>query len=75
LYVLTTQWPAGGLAIPGLTFPKGTPVALLGSTAKASFTNTGNAVRIIPPLVTPATLQSKYAYVFKVKAGAKGLNK
>jgi alpha-L-fucosidase len=73
LYVLSTQWPAGGITIPELTFPKGTSIALLGSAAKASFINTGKAVRILPPVVTPSTLQSKYAYVFKINGGAKGL--
>jgi alpha-L-fucosidase len=73
LYVLSTQWPAGGLTIPGLNFPKGASIELLGAATKASFTNVNKDVRIIPPVVTPATLKSKYAYVFKVYGAAKGL--
>jgi alpha-L-fucosidase len=73
LYVISTQWPAGGLTIPGLNFPKGTSIALLGSAANASFVNAGTAVRINPPVITPTTFKGRYAYVFKVKGGAKGL--
>jgi alpha-L-fucosidase len=73
LYVLSTQWPAGGLTIPELNFAKGTSVELLGTTAKATFINVNKNVRINPPVVTPANFKSKYAYIFKVKGGAKGL--
>ena len=73
LYVLSTQWPTNGLIVAGLNFAKGTSIGLLGTNAKGSFVTVNKDVRIMPPVVTHANFNSKYAYVFKVKGGAKGL--
>jgi hypothetical protein len=61
------------LTIEGLTLPKGTQVTLLGSTRKAALVNSGKAVRIVPPSVSPADFNGSYAYVFKIAGGARSL--
>jgi alpha-L-fucosidase len=73
LFVLTTQWPAKGITIEGLSFLKGTNIQLLGSKRRAVYLNKGNSVRIMPPVVSPSDFSGRYAYVFKIIGGAKGI--
>ena len=73
LFVLTTQWPTGGILVDGLLFPKNTRVELLGSKKDVTLLNKSNAVLIKTPVVSPADFTGKYAFVFKVYGGAKAI--
>jgi len=73
LFVLSTQWPSRGITIAGMNFAKGTTIQLLGSNGRASLINKGVDVTIMPPVVSPGDFSGKYAYVFKITGGAKGV--
>ena len=73
LYVLSTKWPEKAIDIEGFKVAKDCNIKLLGSDKMAKFKNKKGHLLIEMPKVTPNELNSKYAYVFKIEGGAKGL--
>lgn len=71
LFVLTTQWPVRPLVIRGLKYTNDTNIELLGYSPKIDAKNTRKGLAIVPPVVSPANFSGVYAYVFKIKGGAK----
>ena len=65
LYVLSTEFPAEPLKIEGVN-PVG-KVSLLGSDFEVDFSQSGKAIRIDVPAITPANNPGDHAWVFKLE--------
>ncbi|MCW1736044.1 alpha-L-fucosidase [Anaerorudis cellulosivorans] len=68
LYVLCTEFPKEPLVIKGIK--TGGKVSLLGFEGKVKSKKSGNTFIITPPVLTPQTNPSNYAWVFKIENGA-----
>jgi alpha-L-fucosidase len=44
---------------------------MLGFNGKVKYSASGNKLTITPPTVSPATIPCQYAWVYKIKGGAK----
>jgi len=64
LYLIVTRWPAGPVAINGIS--KASGVTLLGYDGKIKYQVSGNKLTITMPTVTPADNLCIHAWVFKV---------
>ncbi len=71
LYVICMGWPEKAVTIDGLTTAKGAVITLLGSSKKVTWSTGGGKTIIQPPVISPAEVPCRYAYVFKV-AGKDG---
>jgi alpha-L-fucosidase len=66
VYVICMEWPEKELKVEGA---KGstTKVTMLGIDAPVKFLINKGVITIQPPVVSPAKIYAKYAYVFKVE--------
>jgi len=69
LYAIVTKWQDKPIEINAVNKPSG--VSMLGFNGKVKYTASGNKLVITPPTVSPATTPCQYAWVFKIKDGAK----
>lgn len=69
LYAIVTQWPEKPIVINGVS--KSGDVTMLGFNGKVKYSVSGNKLTITPPAITPANNPCSYAWVFRVKDGAK----
>lgn len=69
LYAIVTQWPEKPIVINGVS--KSGEVTMLGFNGKVKYSVSGNKLTIMPPAITPANNPCSYAWVFRVKDGAK----
>lgn len=68
LYVLCTEFPEKPIAIKGIK--NSGKVSLLGFEGKVKSKKSGDTFIITPPVLTPQTNPSNYAWVFKIENGA-----
>lgn len=69
LYVIVTKWQDKPIVVNGIA--KSGAVTLLGFDGKVKSSASGNKLSITPPVITPANNPCSYAWVFKIKDGAK----
>jgi alpha-L-fucosidase len=69
LYAIVTKWPEKPIVINEVS--KSGDVTMLGFDGKVKYSVSGNKLTIIPPAITPANNPCSYAWVFRVKGGAK----
>jgi alpha-L-fucosidase len=67
LYVHLLEWPEGDVRVDGLDRGEHLSVTLLGSEQSIDWRPDGGSVVITPPLMSPRTMPSPYAYVFKIR--------
>lgn len=65
LYVLCTEWPEKPLLVKGIK--NAGKVSMLGLTTKIQAKKSGNNLTITPPILSPRTNPSDYAWVFKIE--------
>ena len=66
LYVLTTRWPEGPVEIPGLGLRRDMEVHMLGVDKKIEWKRSGQRIIIEVPVLSPAEIPCRYAYVFRI---------
>jgi alpha-L-fucosidase len=69
LYAIVTAWQDQPILIDGVG--NASEVVMLGYQGKIRYSLSGSKIKIFPPFVTPATNPCQYAWVFKIKDGAK----
>ena len=69
LYALVTKWEDKSFVIKDAA--KSGEVTLLGFKGKIKFSASENKLSITPPTVSPANIPCQYAWVYKIKDGAK----
>ncbi len=69
LYVIVTKWQDKPIVVSGIN--KSGTVSLLGLDEKVKTSVSGHKLTITPPAISPANTPCSYAWVFKVKDGAK----
>jgi alpha-L-fucosidase len=67
VYMICTKWPEKELIVAQAKSNINTKVTMLGVDAPVKFTTTNNNLTIKAPLVSPAKIKGKYAYVFKIE--------
>jgi alpha-L-fucosidase len=65
LYVLCTEFPENPVTIKGIT--NAGKVSMLGFDGKVKLKKSGNSITFNPPVLTPLTNPSPYAWVFKIE--------
>jgi alpha-L-fucosidase len=65
LYVIVTKWQDKPIVIEGIG--KAESVSMLGFSGKVKYSVSGSKLTIIPPVLSPASNPSNYAWVYKVK--------
>lgn len=69
IYVIVTRWHDKPVLVNGIG--KAGAVTMLGFDGKVNYSVSGNKLSITPPAISPANNPCSYAWVFKVKDGAK----
>lgn len=69
IYVIVTHWQDKPILVNGIG--KAGAVTMLGFDGKVNYSVSGNKLSITPPAISPANSPCSYAWVFKVKDGAK----
>jgi alpha-L-fucosidase len=69
LYAIVTAWQDKSIIIDGVK--SASEVVMLGYPGKIRYSLSGSKIKIFPPLITPANNPCQYAWVYKVKGGAK----
>ena len=70
LFVICTRWPQKEFKISGIRGIEKIQVSLLGFDALVEWRIIEDGLYIAPPVVNPATVPCKYAWVFKIKGDA-----
>lgn len=65
LYAICTEWPAASLTVAGVGKPA--KVSLLGYNGAVKADSKAKSLVIVPPTLSPATIPSPYAWVFKLE--------
>lgn len=67
LYVICTQWPENPVFVEGIEKTEDTHVSLLGFKGDVNWESKTGAIVIVPPMVTPANMPCRYAWIFKIE--------
>ncbi|MCP4166092.1 MAG: alpha-L-fucosidase [Chloroflexi bacterium] len=66
IYAICTAWPQNELHVVGLDTGGAISVELLGYKQAIEWISEGDRIMITPPLISPAQVPCRYAYVFKL---------
>jgi alpha-L-fucosidase len=67
LYLIVTKWEEKPVTVSGVR--NVTNVTMPGCAAKINYKASGSVLTIIPPVVSPASMTGRYAWVYKIENG------